>query len=120
MDKCAGVIGATIFVNREHLDLRATALVATDAPSMTSSIALSPSRGTAVRGDQLLACYVGDSTAAGVREGQGCYNFPNRYYRYEGDYVDGKKHGAPCLGFPEQCSSLAHTSARPWNCAQIG
>jgi MORN repeat len=64
---------------------------------MPTSTILSVNQGSVLVGDELKACFSGEQTAGGVRHGQGVYNFPNRFFRYEGKYVDGQKHGARSL-----------------------
>ena len=41
--------------------------------------------------------YAGD-VANNVRHGLGSYVYANSYFRYEGEWVNGKKHGAPHAG----------------------
>lgn len=37
-------------------------------------------------------CYKGP-LINNIRNGEGTYSYPNRYFKYEGTYVDGMKHG---------------------------
>jgi hypothetical protein len=46
-------------------------------------------------------CYDGQYTADGLlRHGQGAYTYPNKFFSYEGSWVDGNKHGASSLSRP--------------------
>jgi hypothetical protein len=60
---------------------------------MPSYVSFSRSKGTLLLGDDLRSCYKGESTFTGIRHGQGAYTFPNTFFRYEGEYVNGQKHG---------------------------
>ena len=59
--------------------------------------------GVTLHGIELVRRYAGDVNPAGLRHGKGKYEFPNPAYTYEGDFVEGRKHGAgtfttPCGG----------------------
>ncbi|KAG2489821.1 hypothetical protein HYH03_011770 [Edaphochlamys debaryana] len=51
-----------------------------------------PSLGAGLRGIELDRCYVGDYVA-GRRHGFGTYTYPNTFFKYEGQWVNGLKHG---------------------------
>lgn len=48
--------------------------------------------GTIVLGDRLRQCYEGD-VEGGLRHGHGAYAYANGVFRYEGEYVKGRKQG---------------------------
>ena len=54
--------------------------------------------GVTLHGIELVRRYVGDVNPAGLRHGKGKYEFPNPAYTYEGDFVEGRKHGVPRIG----------------------
>eukprot|EP00877_Chromochloris_zofingiensis_P003782 jgi/Chrzof1/13404/Cz07g31220.t1 len=60
---------------------------------MSAVLASDPSRGLFLKGAALDDCYRGPSHSQGVRNGHGTYVYPNRFYAYDGEYVEGKKHG---------------------------
>lgn len=62
---------------------------------MSAVLASDPSRGLFLKGAALDDCYRGPSHSQGVRNGHGTYVYPNRFYAYDGEYVEGKKHGKP-------------------------
>ncbi len=62
------------------------------APTMTT-FNIDGVRGTFLLGSEIESCYVGD-VLHGKRHGYGCYTYPNRFFRYEGQYKNGLKHGA--------------------------
>ena len=57
-----------------------------------STFFTSPAKGSGVRGIELDRCYVGDYHS-GKRHGYGKYTYPNSFFVYEGQWVNGEKHG---------------------------
>lgn len=51
-----------------------------------------PYRGLELKGAELETSYSGESWN-GKRHGHGTYTFANSYFRYEGHYANGQKHG---------------------------
>eukprot|EP00959_Pyramimonas_sp_CCMP1952_P015907 336433-Pyramimonas_sp.AAC.1 len=47
--------------------------------------------GVMLKGTELEKCYEGP-LVNGLRHGSGTYEYPNRYFKYAGDYVEGRKH----------------------------
>lgn len=58
-----------------------------------------PSVGSGLRGIELDRCYQGD-IVAGRRHGFGTYTYPNAFFKYEGQWVNGVKHGEYLAGPP--------------------
>jgi hypothetical protein len=52
----------------------------------------SPATGAGLRGIELDRCYTGD-LLNGRRHGFGTYTYPNSFFRYEGQWANGEKHG---------------------------
>ena len=42
-----------------------------------------------------------------MRHGVGTFEYANKFFRYEGEYVNGKKHGAPPPLAPRQFRRIA-------------
>ncbi|PNW71801.1 hypothetical protein CHLRE_16g688650v5 [Chlamydomonas reinhardtii] len=51
-----------------------------------------PGLGAGLRGIELDRCYIGD-IVSGKRHGFGTYQYPNSFFKYEGQWVNGEKHG---------------------------
>ncbi|KAG2433102.1 hypothetical protein HYH02_012805 [Chlamydomonas schloesseri] len=51
-----------------------------------------PGLGAGLRGIELDRCYYGD-IVSGKRHGFGTYQYPNSFFKYEGQWVNGEKHG---------------------------
>ena len=50
-------------------------------------------------------CYDGSVAQDGKRHGEGTFAYPNRFFKYVGEYQDGQKHGA-CVGRCPQARPL--------------
>lgn len=70
------------------------------------TLPLSPAAST-LKVSQLAANHIGAryqgeiSITTGRREGHGKYSYPNPYFTYEGEWLDGKKHGQGRLSFSD-------------------
>jgi hypothetical protein len=59
-------------------------------------------------------CYNG-TMQDGKRHGEGTFTYPNRFFKYEGEYRDGQKHGAcvaRCPGELDRARPLPPTAYR--------
>jgi hypothetical protein len=61
-----------------------------------------PSIGSGLRGIELDRCYQGD-IVAGRRHGYGTYTYANSFFKYEGQWENGVKHGELC----RRCTAAA-------------
>ena len=69
---------------------------------MTTTLDMTGRLGSSLRGTELIERYRGDvNPANGKRHGKGAYAFPNPFFTYEGDFVDGAKHGAGRLSMAD-------------------
>ena len=57
--------------------------------------------GVTLHGIELVRRYAGDRDPAGLRHGEGRYEFPNPAYTYEGDFRRGRKHGVGTFTTPD-------------------
>jgi hypothetical protein len=58
-----------------------------------ASLDMTAGLGTTLRGFELDQAYNGSKNVSGQRHGHGTYQFPNKCYEYEGDFVHGEAHG---------------------------
>ena len=54
--------------------------------------------GTGLKGNELDDCYTGQVGDVNQRHGYGKYAYPNPMFTYEGEYVNGRKHGESARG----------------------
>ncbi len=70
----------------------------------------SPATGIGKRGIDLQKCYEGQYAANGKRQGFGVYKYANGYLTYEGEYVNGQKHGEPLCHHAGRLTHAAESS----------
>lgn len=77
---------------------------------MCTFVAFSPIQGTVLVGEELANCYFGETSSTGSRHGRGEYTFPNKFFKYQGNFDNGQKHGAPLVR-PLTLSNAAEMAA---------
>lgn len=60
---------------------------------MAATLQIVRDKGLTLRGSELEQCYEGD-IVNGQRHGYGTYTYPNSFIQYSGQFYKGRKHGA--------------------------